>query len=108
MKKFWLARAIKCVVMIIAVIAAISWVVMSLWNNLLPGLFGWPSLNFAQALGLLLLSRILFGGLRGPGGGMHRRRRMFERWEQMTPEEREKLRTGLRNRCGPWGAREKE
>jgi hypothetical protein len=106
MKKFWLARAIKCAVMIVAVIAAISWVVMSLWNSLLPGLFGWPSVNFAQALGLLVLSRILFGGLRGPGGGGHWRRRMFERWEQMSPEEREKLRAGLRNRCGPWGKSE--
>jgi hypothetical protein len=108
MKQFWLVRIIKCAVMFVAIIAAISWVVMYLWNGLLPGLFGWPSLCFVQALGLLVLSRILFGGLRGPGGGMHWRRQMFERWEQMTPEEREKLRAGLRNRCGPWGSRDKE
>lgn len=107
MKQFWLARAIKCVVIVAAIIAALSWVVMHLWNGLLPGLFGWPSLSFVQALGLLVLSRILFGGLRGGGRGpgMHWRRHMRERWEQMTPEEREKLRAGLRGRCGPWGDR---
>jgi len=110
MKRLWLVRAIKGAVIVAAVIAAVSWVVMSLWNDLLPGLFGWPSLSFVQALGLLVLCRILFGGLRGPGcgPGMHWRRRMYERWEQMTPEEREKLRAGLRGRCGPWGSHQRE
>jgi hypothetical protein len=28
---------------------------------------------------------------------------MRERWEQMTPEEREKFRSGMRHGCGPWG-----
>ena len=27
--------------------------------------------------------------------------RMKERWERMTPEEREKFRAGFRGRCGP-------
>jgi hypothetical protein len=105
MKRFCLGSIVKCAVMFVALIAAISWVVMYLWNGLLPELFGWPSLRFVQALGLLVLCRILFGGLRVPGGGRHWHRQMFERWEQMTPEEREKLRSGLRNRCGPWGDR---
>ncbi|MGC3981936.1 MAG: hypothetical protein QM808_11795 [Steroidobacteraceae bacterium] len=106
MKYFWWLRALKCVVIVAVVIAGVSWVVMSLWNGLLPGLFGLPSISFIQALGLLVLSRILFGGLRGPGGfgrSMRWRQRMHERWEKMTPEEREKLRSGLRGRCGPWG-----
>lgn len=106
MKSFVLARAVKGIVIVAAIIAALSWVVMNLWNCVLPGLFGWPSLNFVQALGLLVLCRILFGGLRGPG--MHWRQHMYERWEKMTPEEREKLRAGLRERCGPWGSRDKE
>ena len=54
--------------------------------------------------GVLILSKILFGGFRG---GPHRhwrwRRRMMERWEQMTPEEREKFRQGMRGRCGSMG-----
>jgi hypothetical protein len=31
---------------------------------------------------------------------MHWRGRMAERWAQMTPEEREKFREGMRARCG--------
>jgi len=75
-------------------------VVRLLWNWLLPPLFGWREITFWQALGLLALCRILFGG-RGPGfGRSHFRRRMGERWEQMTPEERERFRHGLRGRFG--------
>jgi hypothetical protein len=77
-------------------------VVMHLWNWLLPTLFGLRLITFWQALGLLALCRILFGGL-GLGGGSRRsrfRRRMAERWEQMTPEEREKFRQSFRGRCG--------
>jgi hypothetical protein len=81
-------------------------VVMLLWNWLAPTLFGWRQITFWQALGLLALCRILFGGF-GLGGGSHRsnsrrgmRGRMAERWEQMTPEEREKFRQGVRGRWG--------
>ncbi len=79
-------------------------VVRLLWNWLLPTLFGWRQITFWQAVGLLALCRILLGGF-GLGGGGHRskfRRRMAERWEQMTPEEREKVRQGFRGRCGPF------
>jgi hypothetical protein len=87
-------------------------VVMLLWNWLAPALFGFRQVTFWQALGLLALCRILFGGF-GLGGGhrnsrrrmdgriRHRvRERMAERWEQMTPEEREKFRQGTRSGCG--------
>ncbi len=78
-------------------------IVMKLWNWLLPPLFGWHQITFWQALGILALCRILFGGLGGHGGrgfGRSRhRRKMAERWEHMTPEEREKFRQGM-GRCG--------
>lgn len=76
-------------------------VVMLLWNWLAPGLFGFPVLTFWQALGLLALCRILFGGfgMRG-GSGSHYRRR----WEAMTPEEREQVRERMRSRLRHrWG-----
>ena len=86
-----------------AVILVFGVVVMSLWNWLMPSLFGWRVINFSQALGLFVLTRILFGGFRGrPAGHLFWRRRMMERWEQMTPEEREKFREGMRRRCGPF------
>lgn len=77
-------------------------VVMHLWNWLLPALFGVRTINFWQALGLLVLSRILFGGCGGPGS--HRCKSQpptGERWKKMTPEEREKFRADMRSRwCG--------
>jgi hypothetical protein len=79
--------------------------VMHLWNWLLPPLFGWHLLTFWQAVGFLALCRILFGnwgGHRGPRSHFRRRmdERWVERWEKMTPEEREKFRNSWRGRCG--------
>jgi hypothetical protein len=81
-------------------------VVQQLWNWLAPALFGWREVTFWQALGLLALCRILFGGFGGGGGGYRSRfrRRMDERWERMTPEEREKFQQSMRSRCGNFGA----
>lgn len=104
MHRFCFARGLKIAVLVLAAVAAFSFIVMSLWNWLLPALFGWHAISFPQAVGLLVLSRILFGGLHGRGGpGRHWRARMAERWEQMTPEEREKFRQGMRGRCGHFG-----
>ncbi len=76
-------------------------VVQQLWNWLLPPLFGWRQITFWQALGLLALCRILFGGFGLHGSGRSNvRRRMAERWEHMTPEERERFRQGMLGRCG--------
>ncbi len=101
MKRNWILRGIKIALFVALAFAVFGFVVMSLWNWLMPALFGWRLISFWQALGLLVLSKILFGGLhRGVGRHMHWRRRMLERWEQMTPEEREKFREGVRGRCG--------
>ena len=76
-------------------------IVLHLWNWLLPPLFGWRDITFWQALGLLALCRILFGGFGFHSSGRSNvRRRMAERWEHMTPEERERFRQGMRRRFG--------
>jgi hypothetical protein len=80
-------------------------VVAGLWNWLLPPLFGWRQITFWQALGLLVLCRILFGGHGGRGysrSGIRRRmeERMADRCANMTPEEREKYRQRMRDRWG--------
>ena len=77
------------------------------WNWNLPAVFGWRQITFWQAIGLFALCRILFGDLGMLARGSHRstfRRRMAERWGQMTPEEREKFRQGMRSRCGDFAA----
>jgi hypothetical protein len=76
-------------------------VVLHLWNWLLPALFGWRQITFWQAVGILALCRILFGGFGRHGFRRSTfRRRMAERWEHMTPEERERVRQGMSGRCG--------
>jgi hypothetical protein len=78
--------------------------VLFLWNWLMPVIFGLRQITYWQSLGLLLLSWTLFGGLRGWGMGHRPRGFMRERWDQMSPEEREKFRQGMRGGCGPFRA----
>ncbi len=88
----------KIGLLVVVGIAALGGVVMALWNWLIPTLFvGGKEIDYLQAMGVLLLSKILFGGFRGHGGHGRWHR---HRWEQMTPEEREKFRTGMRGCCG--------
>lgn len=99
MKRKWLYRAPGILLIVIAAVAVFGMVVQHLWNWLIPSIVGWHAISFWQAIGILLLSKILFGGFRGRNG-MHWRRRMGERWEKMSPDEREKFTRGLRGRCG--------
>ena len=78
-------------------------VVMHLWNWLLPPLFGWRTLGFWQALGLLVLCRVLFGGLGHGGRGHGPGRRFRERCRNMSPEEREKFRRAMQEGYGVGG-----
>jgi hypothetical protein len=105
MKRNWKLRRLRFAIFGLAAVAVFGWIVTGLWNWLMPEIFGVQTIGFWQALGLLLLGRILFGGFRGwPGHRMGGRRMMMrrwaERWEKMTPEEREKFRAGMQHRCG--------
>jgi hypothetical protein len=97
-------RSWKTGVAIVALVliggTAFGWAVTGLWNWLMPTLFGLGRITFWQALGLFVLGRILFGGFHGfHGGHREHRRRMHERWQQMTPEQRESFSRGLRRGC---------
>jgi hypothetical protein len=75
-----------------------------LWNALMPTIFHLPTIGFWQAVGLLLLSWLLFGGWRGYPRPRPWRRHMRERWEAMTPEQRAAFRRAMRERWGErWG-----
>jgi hypothetical protein len=101
MKARWVKRGLKIALIALVAITVLSFLVMTLWNWLAPSVLGLHTITFWQALGILVLSKILFGGFRGrPGAGGHWRRRMNERWQHMTPEEREKFRQGVFSRCG--------
>ena len=82
----------------LAFVALGGTVVRLLWNALLPDLFGFHAVTFWQALGLLALSRILFGGFGLRGGS--RRAGRAQLWARMTPEERERFRHRMEDRFG--------
>ncbi|WP_281665057.1 hypothetical protein [Paraburkholderia fungorum] len=83
-------------------VAVLGWMVMALWNWVMPALFaGARPIDFLHALGLLVLSRILFGGFRGHGGWHGRRH--WRRWERMTPQERENFQKNLASFDGKRG-----
>jgi hypothetical protein len=102
MKRFRARRIAGIVLIAIAGIFICGSLVMLLWNALLPSLFNFPVITFWQGLGLMLLSKLLFGGFRGGGWGRgHQwKHKMQEKMSNMTPEEREKFKQEWRNRCG--------
>jgi len=84
-------------IMILVGVIVLGWVVSGLWNAVMPGLFdGVHEISYWRALGLLILSRLLFGGFRGRGRG----RGGWRGWESMSPEERERVKAN-RGACWP-------
>ncbi|HTO86873.1 MAG TPA: hypothetical protein VMR54_05020 [Thermoanaerobaculia bacterium] len=96
-------RIVRLVVLVLpiflVVFAGLVWAVFALWNGLMPAIFGLRAITYWQALGLMALSWILFGGFRGArSSGGRWRHGMREHWERMTPGEREEFVKGLRSR----------
>src|ERR1700741_3043838 len=109
-QRFWAKKIIGFIILAFAVTALLSFVVMGLWNNILAVVLHISTVTFWQALGILVLSKILFGGFKGGwrgGRGGHWRKEWQEKWEAkmqgMSPEEREKIKQEWRNRCHVWG-----
>lgn len=100
-KGYWIKRAIFIPIAIAAGVFIFGSVVMILWNNLLPTLFGISTITFWQAIGLLILSKILFGGFRG-GHGHHsfHGRSPHSHCMHLTAEEKEKMKSEWNERCG--------
>ena len=62
MRRRWIFLVPAAILGIVVVSAIGGGLVLQLWNWLMPSIFGWPQITFWQALGLLALCRILFGG----------------------------------------------
>ncbi len=107
---FYKRRFIFIPLAVAAFLSVISFIVMNLWNYLLPGILHVGVITFWQAMGIFVLCKILFGfGKGGPGrfgrGGDHwMRHKLEDRLKNMTPEEREKFKARMRD-CGHgrWG-----
>ena len=94
--KYYGRRKFAFVLIGIVVAIAVGFVIMLLWNWLMPELFGLVTINFWQAVGLLILSKILFGGgwfRKRHGGPSHwqRRKQFMKKWENMCVEDRDKI-----------------
>jgi hypothetical protein len=100
MKGYRFIKGLKLVMFVIAASFLFGFLIMHLWNWLMPTVFGLNQVTFWQALGLFVLSKILFGGFHRHGGRGRWKQGMKERWEQMTPEERDRFRSGMRGRRG--------
>lgn len=100
-------HVMKFLVLGIVFITAVGFATMLLWNNLIPDLFHGPIITFWQALGLLLLGKLLFGWHNHHGSKWERGRewkaRMREKMANMTPEEQERMKEYFRNRCRGFG-----
>lgn len=93
-------------------VIAFGYLLMLLWNWLVPALFHGPVIHFWQAVGLLVLSKMLFGGFRfkgrhrcgchGYGKHGYWKQKLEEKMANMTPEEKEKFKQEFANRCGSW------
>jgi len=114
MKGYRVFKVVKILVLVVLALLVFGIVTEHLWNWLMPSIFGLKAITFLQALGLVVLSKILLGGIHkhAGGGGRGWKRGMEERWARMSPEEREKFRAGMKGRrdCwpgrgagGPWG-----
>jgi hypothetical protein len=91
---------------VLGLAALFALAVYGLWNGILTDVLSLKAITYWQALGILVLARILFGGFPGPRGGPFgppwRRRLMMERWHSLTPEQREEMREEMKRRFGDW------
>jgi hypothetical protein len=114
-KRFKFLLVLKIVFGITAFVLLFGFGTMHLWNWLVPSLFHGPVITFVQAIGLLILSKILFGGFGGRKfgrgghcgphrgwGGHHHWKHHRDRFNNMTPEEKEKLKQRFKERCRNW------
>ncbi len=103
----WVGKILIMILIGVAVVFGFVMGTLYLWNWLVPELFAGPVITFWQALGLLALSKLLFWGF-GKGGhwgsryGGPWRPYWKEKWNTMTPEDRERFKEKMKDKwCRP-------
>ena len=82
------ARAVRIVGMVLAGVVGAAvfalvfgWLVMLLWNWLMPVIFHLGVIGYWQAFGIVILAKLIFGGIGGGRGGPHRNPWKGNPWE---------------------------
>ena len=96
MRENWNLRILKFALGFILYFTVLAWVIMKLWNVLVPDLTGWSTLNYTNALVLLVLVRLLVG-FRFLGA-RYFKHKFGHRWSKLSEEERQELREKFKNR----------
>jgi hypothetical protein len=94
MKRFhWAKLVILFIVIGPIAIFIFGWIVMFLWNNALAPVLHISEVTFWQGLGILVLCKILFSSFSGGRSRRHStwKERITQKWNNMTPEEKEKF-----------------
>jgi Na+/H+-translocating membrane pyrophosphatase len=107
MDNIGIKKGLKMAALVALYIMFFGTFVMALWNWLMPTLFNLPMITFSQALGLFVLGRILTGGFKVVGmnnlGGdkdnWEQKKQLFDKWDNMSSEDREKWRDEWREKC---------
>jgi Ca2+/H+ antiporter, TMEM165/GDT1 family len=105
MRRFSFPKIIVILLSVFAIISLLSFIVMSIWNNILVTVLHVTAVTFWQAFGIFALSKILFGGFPGkrgfgPGRRGGRMDAMREKWMNMSSEERANFKKEWRGGCG--------
>lgn len=107
-KKYWILKVIFFPIAAAAGIFLFGTIVMKLWNFVMPAVFtGLGVITFWQAIALLILGKILFGGFRGRWGGRcggcgcgnGKMGGWRGKWMNMSDEEKEKFKEEWKHRC---------
>ena len=94
------SRGFFFLLLILLLVAALAGIVMGLWNAILPEVLGVKPVTYWQALGILILSRILLGGFRIGNGGRSSWAKRRGQWSRLSEEEKAKMKEAWRKRCG--------
>lgn len=100
MNSHWKKKRPFIFILIVAGVALLIWLVMFLWNTILPEVIGVTTINYWQALGIFVLSKILFGGFRGgPPRSKRFKSKISEKFMNMTDEQKETFKSEWKSRC---------
>lgn len=78
-------KVIFFIILGVAIAFLVGYIVMRLWNWLMPELFGLPVVGYWQAVGILILAKIIFGfgGGDGPGNSSSSKKKKSRRCRPM-------------------------